>query len=132
MKELELTSPDMFGGVRMSYGRNCILQGLAELGGKEAASLQSDNVLADDGARRLASALRSQPLSINFRRTDGASQASETGEFAGSTLCSKVKNLPLSNWMCLEVGNCTSHISMAYHPISEWQNHDLLVDLTKL
>lgn len=122
MKELELTSPDMFGGVRMSYGRNCILQGLAELGGKEAASLQSDNVLADDGARRLASALRSQPLSINFRRTDGASQASETGEFAGSTLCSKVKNLPLSNWMCLEVGNCTS----------QWQNHDLLVDLTKL
>lgn len=67
------------------------LQGLAELRGKEAASLQSDNVLADDsGARRLASALRSQPWSINFRRIDGTWQASETGQYAGSTLCSKV------------------------------------------
>ena len=49
--------------------------GLAELAGKAAGSLQSDNVLADDGSRlrRLdASALRSQPLSINFRRTDGS------------------------------------------------------------
>ncbi len=44
--------------------------GLAELAGKAAGSLQSDNVLAADGSRRLA-ALRSQPLSINFRRTDG-------------------------------------------------------------
>ena len=51
------------------------LQGLAELRGKAAGSLQSDNVLAESGARRLASALRSQPLSINFRRTDGTLEA---------------------------------------------------------
>ena len=51
------------------------LQGLAELRGKAAESLQNDNVLAESGARRLASALRSQPVSINFRRTDGTLEA---------------------------------------------------------
>ena len=51
------------------------LQGVAELRGKAAGSLQSDNVLAESGARRLASALSSQPLSINFRRTDGTLEA---------------------------------------------------------
>eukprot|EP00434_Breviolum_minutum_P036960 symbB.v1.2.032758.t2/scaffold3973.1/size47119/1 len=56
-------------------GGGTVLLSLAELAGKAAGSLQSDNVLADDGSRlrRLdASALRSQPLSINFRRTDGS------------------------------------------------------------
>ena len=52
------------------------LQGLAELRGKVAASLQSDNVLAQEyGARRLASALSSPPWSINFWRTDGTLEA---------------------------------------------------------
>jgi len=62
----------LLGEVAAGAGGGTVLLSLAELGGKEAASLQSDNVLADDGARRLASALRSQPLSINFRRTDGS------------------------------------------------------------
>ena len=52
------------------------LQGLSELRGNAAASLQSDNVLAQGyGARRLASALSSPPWSINFWRTDGTLEA---------------------------------------------------------
>ena len=47
------------------------LQGLVEVGGKAAESLQSDNVLEESGARRLAAA----PWSINFRRTDGILEA---------------------------------------------------------
>ena len=47
------------------------LPGLVEVGGKAAESLQSDNVLAESGAWRMASA----PLSINFRRTDGILEA---------------------------------------------------------
>ena len=58
------------------FNRTLVLQGLAGLRGKAAESLQSDNVLAQEyGARRLASVLRSQPLSINFRRTDGTLEA---------------------------------------------------------
>ena len=65
---------DMFS-TKEAVVQSVNLQGLAELRGKAAASLQSDNVLAESGARRLASALRSQPLSINFRRTDGTLEA---------------------------------------------------------
>jgi len=62
----------LLGEVAAAAGGEVVLLGLAELRGKAAESLQSDNVLAEDsGARRLASALRSRPLSINFRRTDG-------------------------------------------------------------
>eukprot|EP00434_Breviolum_minutum_P033670 symbB.v1.2.029794.t1/scaffold3289.1/size59672/3 len=62
----------LLGEVAASAGGEMVLLSLAELRGKAAGSLQSDNVLAESGARRLASALRSQPLSINFRRTDGS------------------------------------------------------------
>ncbi len=58
--------------------KSASLLGLAELQGAVAESLQSDNVLAEDsGARRLASAsaLRSHPLSINFRRRNGTLEA---------------------------------------------------------
>jgi len=62
----------LLGEVAASAGGETVLLSLAELRGKAAGSLQSDNVLAESGAPRLASALRSQPLSINFRRTDGS------------------------------------------------------------
>eukprot|EP00435_Cladocopium_sp_Y103_P033486 s2534_g8.t1 len=60
----------LLGEVAAAAGSDQVLLSLAELDGKASAIFRTDNVLAQDG-RRLASALRSRPLSINFRKTDG-------------------------------------------------------------
>eukprot|EP00434_Breviolum_minutum_P040926 symbB.v1.2.036391.t1/scaffold5127.1/size30577/4 len=56
-------------------GADTVLLSVAEIRGQGAAGLQTDHVLAENDnparARRLASALRSHPLSINFWRTNG-------------------------------------------------------------
>ena len=66
------------------------LRGVAEIG--QGAGLQTDHVLAENDnprARRLASALRSHPLSINFWRTNGAlaSELSCQGPYRKGTRC---------------------------------------------
>lgn len=71
------------------------LRGVAEIRGQGAAGLQTDHVLAENDnparARRLASALRSHPLSINFWRTNGTLANSELschrGPYRKGTRC---------------------------------------------
>ena len=46
--------------------------GIAGLNEDAASSLATDDVRAEPGARRLASALRSQAISISFRSANGA------------------------------------------------------------
>lgn len=49
-------------------------QGVASLTADDIiASLKTDHALAETQARRLASQLRSQPISVDFRKYDGGS-----------------------------------------------------------
>ena len=68
-------------GTSKKVGISCGGRGVAGLPQDAAARLATDDVRAESpdpgppgpgGARRLASALRSQPLSINFRAADGS------------------------------------------------------------
>jgi len=52
-------------------GNSMILLSIAGLNEDAASRLATDDVRAEVGARRLASALRSQPISISLRRADG-------------------------------------------------------------
>lgn len=75
--ELEV-SAGLLGEVAAAAGSDVVLLSVAGLSKDAASSLATDDVRAESpespgpgGARRLASALRSQPLSINFRAADG-------------------------------------------------------------
>lgn len=77
--ELEV-SAGLLGEVAAAAGSDVVLLSVAGLPQDAAARLATDDVRAESpdpgppgpgGARRLASALRSQPLSINFRAADG-------------------------------------------------------------
>ena len=63
---------DMAFGESDFQSYNC--QGVASLTADDViASLKTDHALAETQARRLASQLRSQPISVDFRTYGGAS-----------------------------------------------------------